>query len=353
MDQLEVLPSVSRLSEHVVRVLGQNPGKFTLQGTNTYIIGKQNPYTLVDTGEGRDEYIPILESALAKPHSVAEPDVSDIIVSHWHPDHVNGLPTVLSLLRRLWEERNPLLPFTPPRLHKFPRDSNAPPSSHGTLNTLPSIINSLPPNSYTPSPNGNAFHDLHDSQIIAPLALCVLHTPGHTDDSIALYIPQDRALYTGDSVLGQGTAVFEDLALYLKSLNAMLHFGDSEPDGAYDTVYPGHGPVVPNGKKLIGGYITHRLERETQIIKVLKSSPPGSVDSLEPSSNYWTTWKIVTTLYAVYPESLWLPAAHGVGLHLKKLEGEGVVRRVGGEGKDTSWEMVDILTAAPVDHQIS
>jgi glyoxylase-like metal-dependent hydrolase (beta-lactamase superfamily II) len=168
-----------------------------------------------------------------------------------------------------------------------------------------------------------------------------------------LYIPQDHALYTGDSVLGQGTAVFEDLALYLKSLDSMLHFGDSEQDGGYETVYPGHGPVIPKGKELIREYITHRLQREAQILKVLGSPPPGNADPLELSTTYWSTWTIVTTIYATYPESLWLPAAHGVGLHLGKLEGEGVVRRVGGEGKDSSWEMLNMVTAAPVDHQTS
>lgn len=166
-----------------------------------------------------------------------------------------------------------------------------------------------------------------------------------------MYIPQDRALYTGDTVLGQGTAVFEDLALYLNSLNSMLHFGDSEPEKTYNAVYPGHGPVVPDGKKLISGYIAHRLEREAQILQVLKSLPHGSVNSPGSPTNYWTTWTIVTTIYSAYPQSLWLPAAHGVDLHLKKLEGEGVVRRVGGEAKDTRWEVLDILATAPVDHQ--
>jgi hypothetical protein len=48
----------------------------------------------------------------------------------------------------------------------------------------------------------------------------------------------------------------------------------------------------------------------------------------------------VATIYAAYPESLWLPAARGVMLHLEKLEGEGVVKRLGGEGTDTRWEFV-------------
>jgi ribonuclease/clavin/mitogillin len=321
--------------------------EFRLVGTNTYIVGKQNPYTLIDTGEGRPEYIPVLESALretAKSTNSNKADISDIIISHWHPDHVDGLPGVLSLLRKLWDERKTSMPFKPPRLHKFPLDPNAKLTAHSAHNTLPSIIDSLPPDSYIPSPTGHVFHDLHDSQTISS-ALRVLHTPGHTTDSICLYVPQDKALYTADNVLGQGTAVFEDLAAYLASLNSMLQF----EGGAYETLYPGHGPVVPNGKDLISGYIKHRLEREAQILKFLEQPPFNGPDAPELKPNYWTTWSMVTTMYAAYPESLWLPAAHSVDLHLKKLEGEGVVRKVGGEGKDAAWEVVDILSFSPVD----
>ncbi|GLB35524.1 putative metallo-beta-lactamase superfamily protein [Lyophyllum shimeji] len=350
MEQLEVLPSISRLSDHVVRVLGQNPGKFTLQGTNTYVIGKENPYTLIDTGEGRDEYIPLLESVLretAKCSKPDEPDVADIILSHWHGDHVGGLPSVLSLLKRLWVERNPTLPFRPPRLHKCPNLPDDPLKGHNASTTLPSIISALPLDAFSPTLSGRPFHDLHDTQVVA--GLHVLHTPGHTSDSICLYIPQDKALYTADTVLGQGTAVFEDLSSYLKSLNKMLNFNGGD---GYTLLYPGHGPVVPKGKELISGYIQHRLEREAQILEVLKTPPPVAEDSPD-SPTHWTTWTIVTQLYAAYPESLWLPAAHGVDLHLRKLQDDGVVKRVAGEQQHTSWELVDILSSSPVDHKAS
>ncbi|KAJ3863838.1 beta-lactamase-like protein [Lentinula novae-zelandiae] len=336
METLEILGSITRLSPIVVRVLGQNPGKFTLQGTNTYIVGRQRPYVLVDTGEGKEEYVPILESALRVPLSSEDsdiPDVSDIIISHWHGDHVGGLPSVLALLRRLWDERKTGLPFTPPRLHKFPLPANKLPEQ----SNLPSIINSLPSKSFTPA-SDSVFYDLQDGQefTTSSTLLRVLHTPGHTRDSICLYIPEDRALYTADTVLGQGTAVFEDLRSYISSLRKML---DYQKYHSYDVLYPGHGPVVKEGAKLIDTYIRHRLEREAQILEVLQKAPPSPDVNESSGSARWSTWTIVSKIYQGYPESLWTPASHSINLHMKKLEADGIVKKLGGEGVNTKWAL--------------
>ncbi|KZV70773.1 Metallo-hydrolase/oxidoreductase [Peniophora sp. CONT] len=337
MEKLEVLANVTRLGERVVRILGQNPGKFTLQGTNTHLIGRTNPYILLDAGQGIPEYTPILRSALDKPAHPNLPDVSDIILTHRHGDHTLGLPSVLSLLRDLWTERNPSSAYTPPRLHKYP----LPP---GTVDdTLSNVVSLLPEGTFTLAPEG-AFHDLQAGQTFTPTApapsidpadqtLIILHTPGHTSDSISLLYPADRALFTGDTVLGQGTAVFEDLSAYISSLQHMLsHNRSSRPDDGFDILYPAHGPVVQSGSETINMYITHRLERESQVIDVLRKPPPNGEEA-------WTVWSIVGHLYAKYPQNLWEPAAHGIGLHLKKLEKESRAKGLGGEGKESKWKL--------------
>ncbi|KIJ63278.1 hypothetical protein HYDPIDRAFT_92407 [Hydnomerulius pinastri MD-312] len=336
MEKLEALASVVRLSDHVARILGQNPGKFTLQGTNTYLVGAQTPYTLIDTGEGKPEYIPLLESTLREQRgssaSTTQPHVSDIIISHWHPDHVGGLPSVLSLLRRLWDERKTPLPFKPPRIHKFP---------HTSLpdHRLQQAVQSIPPDMYTAGPSGSLFHDLKDGQSFPITSsdasfnsenhLRVIHSPGHTEDSISLLLPSDNALYTADTILGQGTAIFEDLATYISTLRTLLSLRDK-----YTVLYPGHGPVVQNGAQLISTYIEHRMEREGQIVQVMQQPSP------EGAGGAWSTWGIVSKIYAAYPENLWEPAARSVDQHLKKLEIDGRVRRLGGEGKDVQWELL-------------
>ena len=98
--------------------------------------------------------------------------------------------------------------------------------------------------------------------------------------------------------------------------------------------------MVSSGQETIDTYIRHRLEREEQIVTLLRST--NSIQGENP----WTTWSLVSQIYAAYPENLWLPASHGVNLHLQKLEKDGVVVKEGGEGVQTSWVYIKTTSSA-------
>ena len=291
-------------------------------GTNTYLIGRKNPFIMVDTGEGKESYIPYLEDALNQTADSSRQLISDIVLSHQHRDHTQGLPSVLALLRRLWSGE--MADFRPPRIHKYPLPLHLPDMA------LQTMLDKLPGDSFTSPEDSGVIHQLRELQIIHgnESSLQVLHTPGHTTDSICIYLPEEKALFTADTVLGQGTAVFEDLATYMTSLRSLLQFG-CQPANQFRTLYPGHGPVVKDGPKLIDEYIKHRAEREAQIVQVL--SAPA------PSGNAWRLEELVANIYANYPRSLWGPAAHGVLLHLRKLKTEEKVEHLEGEGENSSW----------------
>lgn len=128
-------------------------------------------------------------------------------------------------------------------------------------------------------------------------------------------------------MLGHGTAVFENLDTYLASLHKM--------QGAVSgRAYPGHGAVVGNATAKIVEYIRHRQQREDEVLRVLQF---GTLDrdtaqqqkspSPERMSSSWTPMDLVKVIYRNVPESLHLPASHGVVQVLQKLESEGKVQQ--------------------------
>ena len=156
---------------------------------------------------------------------------------------------------------------------------------------------------------------------LSGLQLQVMHTPGHTSDQIALLIvastdPKEVGnIFTADAVLGHGTAVFENLAQYLQSLDKMK---DAKPAKAY----PGHGALIDDAVGKLEEYIAHRAVREREVLEVLKS---GAMTSTE----------IVKIIYKDVPEDLHEAAERGIKLILLKLQGEGKVEEMAGRWRLT------------------
>jgi glyoxylase-like metal-dependent hydrolase (beta-lactamase superfamily II) len=151
---------------------------------------------------------------------------------------------------------------------------------------------------------------------VAGLALNVIHTPGHSPGHVCFYLREEKALFTGDHVVGAGTTAIGppkgDMALYIDSLRKLLK---------YDTelLCPGHGPVVRVPARKIQELIDHRLDREEQVLGLLR-------DGKE------TVEELVKEIYPELPERLINAAKGQAKAHLVKLENEGrVASRTEGE----------------------
>lgn len=132
-------------------------------------------------------------------------------------------------------------------------------------------------------------------------------------------------MFTGDNVLGQGTAVFEDLATYLDSLGRMKQIFKGR-------AYPGHGPVIDDGPAKVQEYISHRRQREQQVVQTLRTENPQA----NSGGDAWAPMELVKVIYRDVPETLHLPASGGVVQILQKLEKEGKVSH-----EDGRWRLHD------------
>lgn len=242
------------------------------EGTNTYLIGVGRQRLLIDTGQGERSWSNLLSSTLQSEHAT----ISQGLITHWHPDHVGGIKDLLALCPEATIYKNQ------------PTDRQ---------------------------------ENISDGQIFKTegATLRAFHCPGHTTDHMAFILEEENAMFTGDNVLGHGTAVFEDLATYLKSLERMRQ----QCDGM---AYPGHGELIEDGRAKIKEYIEHRQQREQEVMAVLE----------EAGSEGRTPMEIVKVIYRDYPENLYEPAAKGVLQILQKLEGEGQVK----EGERGKWRVL-------------
>ncbi len=265
------LPDYARLSPRVATVLGHNPGPFTGPGTNTYIVGTGRRPLLLDTGIGVPKWAELLPIGLKE---LANSDEFEkIVLTHAHMDHIGGVKDAHRLFGHV-------------DVYKKPWPGHDEPAG-------------VPVSAID-----------HDAVVTTEGAtLRAVFTPGHAPDHLCYYLVEEKALFTGDVVLGAGTTIIPDetgdLGQYMDSLRRLLALD-------VEKIYPAHGPVIKDAKRKIQEYISHRELRERQVLEAIKDGP------LEVTA-------IVKKIYTDVPEFLHPAAAQSMRSHLKKLRNEGRV----------------------------
>ena len=151
-----------------------------------------------------------------------------------------------------------------------------------------------------------------DTIALNELTLQVVHSPGHTLGSICLYLPQERVMFTGDTVPGIGTTAvmpppIGDMALYF---NSLVHLK------TYDVslLLPGHGPVIINPQQKLQELLDHRRQREEQVMELV-------------CNGISTPQSLLGTLYPEVGSHVRQLALWQIEAHLAKLSAEGRIYR--------------------------
>jgi len=237
-------------------LLCDNPGRMTLDGTNTWVLRGHgsDEMVVVDPGpDDRDEHIERL-AALGP--------IPLVLISHRHEDHTGGIDRLVDLTG--------------------------------------AVVRSV----------GSGFQRglggaLTDGEVIdaAGVRITVLATPGHTADSLSFLL--DDAVLTADTVLGRGTMVIDsedgDLGDYLESLLRLRGLG-------HRTVLSGHGPDLDDLAAVADGYLAHRHERLEQVRSALRDLGEDA-----------TARAVVEHVYTDVDEKLWDAAEWSVQAQLDYL----------------------------------
>jgi glyoxylase-like metal-dependent hydrolase (beta-lactamase superfamily II) len=306
-----------RGSPLIRRVVAENPSRFTYLGTGTYLVG-QGDVAVIDPGPAIGAHVDAVLAAL-------EPGerITHILVTHTHSDH--------SPATRLLQERvdAPSLGFGPhgPVPSTDPEDL--------VVFDDPEADGPFPDDEADRAPKpGEELKEGADTDFVPDFALVhgetlagpgwtfeAIHTPGHTSNHLCYALAEERALFSGDHVMGWSTSVIGppdgNMGQYLDSLGLLLVRDD-------ERYWPTHGPPILEPRRHVAAFLAHRQEREDQISTVLAEGPA-------------TLAEIVPRLYASVQKRLWHAASASMYAHLLGMVEDGrVVVAGGGPARRTS-----------------
>lgn len=246
---LPVAPGVSR-------IVAPNPGAMTYWGTNTYLIAEPGGNLVLDPGPDDAGHLAAI---------LATGQVTRIVLTHTHPDHLDGLAALRAA-------------------------TGAPVAGWH-------------------APEAAAAWDMPLREGEGVGAWQALHTPGHAPDHLCFAGP-DGVLFSADTVMGWSTSTVAPggMADYFASLRRLLGRDDR-------VLLPGHGPPITEPRAFVQALLDHRLQREAAILAALGREPR-------------TSRAVTKELYADVDPRLLRAAERNVIAHLDKLRGEGRVRDV-------------------------
>ena len=278
-----------QVSPLIRRVVANNPGPFTFLGTGTYIVG-QGEVAVIDPGPDLPDHLDAILKA------VEGERVTHILVTHHHSDHS---PLAAPLRAR----------------------TGAP--IYGCAVVAAGIRDSV------------ITEAGHDDGFTPDISLCgggqvlsgpgwtleAIATPGHTSNHICFALREENALFSGDHIMGWSTTVVSppdgDMTAYMQSLDLVRA-------RSFATLWPTHGPPVTDVDPFIGGYISHRLAREAQVLAAIKAGT-GRIKEMVP------------TLYAQVDSRLHPAAARSVLGHAIDLVKRGIITTDGEPGLDSLY----------------
>lgn len=253
-----------KLTDRVHVVLANNPGMMTLDGTNTYVLREPGSRESVVIDPG-----PLDEAHLQAVLAIAQEDgarVSLVLYSHWHPDHTEAIDRFVELT-------------------------------------------GAPARALDAKWCRGGADVLTDGEVldVDGLQIEVVATPGHTSDSICLFLPAERVLLTADTVLGRGTTVVAhpdgSLGDYLESLKKIRDLVQSGKVGRF---FPAHGDTLEDPGAVIDAYLLHREQRLQQVRDAVAEGAQ-------------TAREVVERVYADVDPQLWWAAEMSVRAQLDYL----------------------------------
>jgi glyoxylase-like metal-dependent hydrolase (beta-lactamase superfamily II) len=241
-----------RVTPLIRRVVARNPSPFTFKGTGTYVVG-HGKVAVIDPGPDLAAHVGALLDALRGE------TVTHIVVTHTHLDHS---PAAAALKQA-----------TGAKTYGFG------PHGSGRAEDRTGV------GGVTEEGGDHAFHPdvaLREGDAVAGPGwrLEAVHTPGHTSNHLCFALAEERALFSGDHVMGWSTSVIAppdgDMAAYMRSLEKLLHRDDA-------VLWPTHGPPIPEPKAFVQAFIAHRHERRDAILARLAAGDetiPAVVDQV-------------------------------------------------------------------------